>query len=134
MNGIVYRAFQLFTSVSLLGMLVYFARPQQHSNVHQLKLPEQVEESKLRRDLSQGRIVGGHATVKGAYPWIVSLRNADETGWSWATCGGSLITPTIVLTGELFTHTVTYPHTLCSFSTLSLLDRHVFYLLQRLIV
>ena len=101
-NGSVYRAVQMITSVSLLGFLMFClpSTQQQHSNVNQGKLPEQVEEGNIRRDLSQGRIVGGHVAVKGAYPWIVSLRNADETGWSWATCGGSLITPTIVLTGE----------------------------------
>jgi hypothetical protein len=50
------------------------------------------------RELSKkGRIVGGQESVKGQFPFMVSLRNGDKD-WSWPTCGGSLISPSIVLT------------------------------------
>lgn len=50
------------------------------------------------RDLAKkGRIVGGQESKKGQFPFMVSLRNGDKD-WSWATCGGSLISPSIVLT------------------------------------
>mmetsp|Transcript_4954 Transcript_4954/g.7204 ORF Transcript_4954/g.7204 Transcript_4954/m.7204 type:complete len:401 (-) Transcript_4954:93-1295(-) len=50
------------------------------------------------RDLrSKGRIVGGTTSTQGQFPWIISLRYGDA-GWSGPSCGGSLITPSIVLT------------------------------------
>lgn len=56
---------------------------------------EQVAERQLAS--KKGRIVGGKTSDPGQFPWIISLRNGDAD-WSWATCGGSLITPSIVLT------------------------------------
>jgi Trypsin len=51
----------------------------------------------LRMLSKAGRIVGGSESAKGQFPFMVSLRDGDKA-WSWATCGGSLISPSIVLT------------------------------------
>ena len=60
-------------------------------SVHDLDTMEHRELSK------KGRIVGGQEAAKGQFPFMVSLRNGDKD-WSWPTCGGSLISPSIVLT------------------------------------
>jgi len=52
----------------------------------------------LKRSLREkGRIVNGENSTTGQYPWVVSLREGDEH-FSYAVCGGSLITPSIILT------------------------------------
>ena len=43
----------------------------------------------------RARIVGGHDTVKGAYPWQVLIKKDGLRS-----CGGSLISERFVLTGE----------------------------------
>ena len=118
LNG-AFLAAKLVTVASLLGMVVCAGVVVQHTTTAKPMLQDSSSSSSSHhvrvgssRDLSQGRIVGGTAAVKGAYPWIVSLRNSDGDDWSWAVCGGSLITPSIVLTGEFYhTHTYTHTHT-----------------------
>jgi hypothetical protein len=56
-----------------------------------------LDEMEHRALSKKGRIVGGQESVKGQFPFMVSLRNGDKD-WSWPTCGGSLISPSIVLT------------------------------------
>ena len=59
--------------------------------------PHEISEMEHRELKQKGRIVGGQESTKGQFPFMMSLRNGDE-GFNWATCGGSLISPSIVLT------------------------------------
>ena len=54
---------------------------------------------------SQARIINGTVAPDGTWPFIVSLRRASD---NVSTCGGSVISPTIILTAA---HCVTYPKT-----------------------
>jgi len=53
---------------------------------------------KRNRSSSDTRIVGGTPAGVGAYPFIVSLYNVDEPDGKLPVCGGTLITPNVVLT------------------------------------
>ncbi|GGK06211.1 trypsin [Pilimelia anulata] len=50
-------------------------------------------------DPGQGRIVGGRPSAAGAYPWMANLHLSTAGGESYS-CGGTLLSPDIVLTAE----------------------------------
>jgi hypothetical protein len=108
------RTAKLVAAGSALGVVCFLAasssqqqqqqQQEQHlnlsPNLHGTKPPSvhDITEMEHRRNLGKkGRIVGGQESKKGQFPFMVSLRNGDKD-WSWATCGGSLISPSIVLT------------------------------------
>jgi Trypsin len=69
----------------------------QSTGVRRIPSIHDLDEMEHRELSKKGRIVGGQESVKGQFPFMVSLRNGDKD-WSWPTCGGSLISPSIVLT------------------------------------
>jgi hypothetical protein len=72
----------------IIAMVAIASHPLQHNGRQQ---PSRTLSKKA------GRIVGGAESSQGQFPFMVSLRDGDKE-WSWATCGGALISPSIVLT------------------------------------
>jgi secreted trypsin-like serine protease len=65
----------------------------------------------------EAMIIGGQPAEEGQYPWLVALARADEgTPFQNQFCGGSVITPTVVLTAAHCVENLTDPEEIVVFS------------------
>jgi len=95
------RGLPLITSEANQEKVTYGAGQQYHDISQRIRgkkfsrtVPYIVDWHVSRRDI----INGVETNFVKEYPYVVSLLNRDDNGAIWHTCGGSLVTPNIVLT------------------------------------
>jgi len=97
------------TTLTHVGQVPHRTRPhlsptQSHNSRNSPAHETAVNTTAANTVIQEGRIVGGTPTVRNQYPFVVSLLDRTKT----EICGGSLITPTIVLTAAHCVRNIKY--------------------------